>query len=325
MAYIGNSPEQQTILRLEQRKSFALSLWFMDSNRRPADLTGCTVRLVVKTPPFADDPADGTNLITHDVAEFPDPTQGFARFELQASELNLAGGEYPFVIVLLSDGYSSVVVKGYIAVEVNPEFSSMTDVYDDVQAPMALDVIMRSGASIDVICGAVVPPGFTWMSDADKAKVDGLSLAGNLLPSGGLVNQMMAKASGDDYDFKWVNPQAFDGTLDASGQPAGYAPVSNGDGSWDWASVSTVVDWDLPEGEPNSIINKPTLGTAAAQDSTAFAAATHTHELTDLTNTAAEVLDAAWLPRVIDLRGISRGTADPTGGEDGDLYLKVLP
>lgn len=402
MAYIGNSPEQQTILRLEQRKSFALSLWFMDSNRRPADLTGCTVRLVVKTPPFADDPEDGANLITNDVAEFPDPTQGFARFELQAAELNLAGGEYPFVIVLISDGYSSVVVKGYIAVEVNPEFSSMTDLYDDIQAPMALDVIMRSGASIDVICGAVVPPGFTWLSDADKEKVDQLSVAGNLLPTGGDTRQILSKRTDADYDFTWADPQAFDGTLSAASVAAGRAPVADGTGLWTWAPVPSITTgvsagrapvsdgvsgwtWGFPAQqasqsmgtanlndqtttgffhpqtpttatfarnypvEDNGVLQVISAGSTrtiqiyttnegdtplggrqfvrARYGSTSWTAWTesawvgHKHPATDITT----LLDADQVPRVIDLNGISRGTADPTGGADGDLYIKVLP
>lgn len=402
MAYIGNSPEQATILRLEARKSFALSLWFMDSNRRPADLTSATVRLVVKTPPFTDDPGDGANLIEHDVAEFPDPTQGFARFELQASELNLAPGEYPYVIVLLSDGYSSVVVKGYIAVEGNPEFSSMDSTYDDIQAPMGLDVILRTGASIDVICGAVVPPGFTWLSDADKAKVDSLSIAGNLLPEGGDTRQILAKASPADYDFTWADPQAFDGTLSAASVAAGRAPVADGTGLWSWAAVPSITtgvsagraavadgvggwSWGFPAQqssvsmgtanlndqtttgffhpqtpstatlarnypvEDNGVLQVISAGSTrtiqiyttneadypgggrqfvrARYGSTSWTAWResswdgHTHVHTDIT----DMLDADQVPRVIDLNGISRGTADPTGGEDGDLYIKVLP
>ena len=325
MAYVGNSPQANTILRVEARKSFALSLWFQDTNRRPADLNGCTVRLVVKKMPL--DPADTTdadNLIDSSVAEFVAPELGYCRFDVQAVELDIAPGEYPYAIVLLTpQGYSAVVVKGSLDVVQNTEVASIGQTYTDiVGSTSALEIHMRTLASIDVICGPLVPPGFTWMSDADKEKIDGLSLAGNLLPDGGLVNQMLAKATGADYDFKWVNPQSFDGTLDAAGQPANYAPVANGDGTWDWAEVSGVVDWNATPGTPGSIENKPDFGTAALEDSTAFAAADHTHDGDVIVS--GEV-NEAHLPRVIELRGIESGTADPTGGVAGDLYLKFTP
>jgi hypothetical protein len=327
VAYIGNTPSSTTVIQVEARKSLSLSLWFMDANRRPADLTGCTVRMVAKQPPFrADDTTDADNLIDSSVAEFPSPELGYARFELQALELDLAPGEYPFVIVLVSPaGYSTAAVKGVLDVQPNPEFSAMADVYDDVASPASLEVRLRNQATIEVLCGPLIPPGFTWMSDADKAKVDGLSLAGNLLPAGGDTRWVLAKASPDDYDFTWREPQAFDGTLDATGVPAGRAPLSDGTGFWAWTEVSTVVDWDIPEGEPNSVINKPVLGTASTRDDAFFAAAEHTHELTDLTNVGANELPAAWLPRLTELDGVTSGTADPVGGDPGDVYLKYLP
>lgn len=407
MAYVGNSPEQQTILRLEARKSFALSLWFMDSNRRPADLTGATVRLVVKTAPFADDPGDAQNLIEHSLAEFPMPDQGYARFELQASELDLEPAEYPFVVVLVSGGYSSVVVKGALVVEANPEYSSMESTYDDAQPPSALDVVMRNQARVDVLCGTVVPPGFTWMSDADKAKVDSLSVAGNLLPPGGQVRDVLAKRSDSDYDFQWQEPQSFDGTLSAASVATGRAPVSNGSNAWSWwpvpsrttagqngmvpvANASGSWVWaKSPYGSPDAISSGvdldtlttpgvyhngsnanaslelhypvayagllevqsygstfwyqryttyggngtndalPTVYVRAKYSTTTpwspwreLSTSLHKHAAADVTT---GVLSADRVPKVIDLRGISRGTADPTGGEDGDLYIKVLP
>jgi hypothetical protein len=327
VAYIGNTPTATTVIQVEARKSLSLSLWFMDTNRRPADLTGSIVRLVAKAAPYAaDDTTDAENVIEHDVAEFPAPELGYARFELQASELDLAATEYPFVIVIVSPGgYSTVAVKGVLDVQPNPEFSSMASEYDDGASPASLEVRLRNQASIDVLCGPLIPPGFTWMSDADKEKIDGLSLAGNLLPAGGDTNWVMAKASPDDFDFVWREPQSFDGTLSAAGQPAGRAPLSDGLGFWAWTEVSTVVDWDIPEGEPNSVINKPTLGTAAAEDSGAFAASEHTHEIEDVVNTADARFPASYLPRLTELDGVTSGTDEPTGGEPGDVYLRYLP
>lgn len=324
MAYIGNTPGQTTVLQVEARKSLSLSLRFMDTNRRPADLTGCTVRLVVKALPL--DPADvgdADNLIVSSTADLVAAGEGFCRFSVQASELNHAPGEYPFAIVLVNAaGYSSVAAKGVMDVQPNTEFASMGMTFTDQASPVSLDVLMRGSSAIDVVAGHIVPPGFTWMSDADKEKLDGLNLAGNLLPAGGLLYQVLRKASGDDYDFEWVNPQAFDGTLDAAGQPTGHAPVANGDGTWDWAAVSTIVDWNAAPGAPGSVANKPALGTAAAQDVEAFAAAGHQHDGGDIVS---GTVAAAYLPRLTELGGVTIGTAVPTGGADGDVHLRYTP
>lgn len=406
MAYIGNSPDQTTVLRVEARKSFALSLWFMDRTRRPADLTGATVTLVVKQLPL--DPADtgdANNLITSSVAIIDDPLTGYCRFDVQAAELNLAPAEYPYAVVLRSAaGYSQVVVKGVLDVVQNTEFASMAFAYDDAPTLSALEIRLLGQNEIEVLVGSVVPPGFAWMSDADKAKLDGLELAGNLLPAGGDTRMVLAKNSPADYDFTWQEPQSFDGTLSAAGISTDRAPVSNGAGGWSWLRVPSRTTpgqtgyvpvanadgtwyWNKsPYGTPDGILaganldtyvttgvfhngsnanalpelNYPiayagllevhhigttfiyqrytTYGSTGAGGRTMFSRAKyssnpwtawreysyvgHQHPAADIVSGE---LDAARVPKVIDLRGISRGTADPTGGEDGDLYLKVLP
>ena len=60
MAYIGNSPTSETVLRLEARKSFALGLYIQDANGRPLDITDASIRLVAKKLPLrATDTNDG--------------------------------------------------------------------------------------------------------------------------------------------------------------------------------------------------------------------------------------------------------------------------
>jgi hypothetical protein len=129
----------------------------------------------------------------------------------------------------------------------------------------------------------------------------------------------MGKASPADYDFRWITLQAYDGTLDASDQLAGSAPVADGIGGWSWAFP--YVDWSATPGQQGFIDNKPLLGTAALYDEEYFATAAHVHSAADVTT---GVLDKARVPRVIDLRGITVGTAVPTGGASGDLYLRKL-
>lgn len=321
MAYIGNTPSKATVISIEARKSFSLALWFRDTNRRPADLTGCQIRLVVKALPL-NGTDDSDNLVTGSTAFIDQPKLGYARFALQAQELNLQPAEYPFAIVLVTAaGYSSVVVKGVLDVQQNTEFASMGSQYDGVQPPSALEVLLRGSAAVDVYAGSVVPPGFTWMSDDDKAKLDRIDEASLLLPDGGAPGEWLRKRTPADYDFEWAQPQAFDGTLSAEGIPAGYAPVSEGDGAWTWAMVSPTVNWDLPEGEPGSVLNKPSLGTAAAKDVDYFAEAEHEHDGSDVTS---GTVAAARLPRISELRGVARGTDVPTTGTDGDWFLRVL-
>lgn len=324
MAQLGNSPHQKTVLQVEARKSFSLHLAFMDAHRRVADLTDCTVRLVVKSTPLdVTDVSDEDNLIVSSGAEIDEPTLGLCRFDIQAEELDHLPGDYPFVIVLTtSGGYSIVVVKGVWTMVQNPDFGSMSDTFTDEEAtPQGLEITLRGTQTLEVMSTAFVPPGFTWMSDSDKSKIDDLTTAGSLLPPGGGTGQMLVKSSGADFDYRWAEPQSFDGTLSAEGQPAQYAPVANGDDTWAWQEVSTIVDWDAVEGQPGSILNKPELGTAAAEDTSAFAAAEHTHDGSDI---ASGEVSADFLPVVSALQGFSWGTDEPTGGQSGDFYLRLL-
>ena len=329
MAQLSNSPSQYTTLSLEARKSFALGLWFMDATGRPADLTGCSVTMVVKKQPFATtDASDATNLLTNSEAVIDDPLSGYALLNLQANELNIAPGTYPFVIVLTtSTGYSSLVVKGGVDILENPEFSSMNSVYISEQPQHTLEIVLRGMSFLDVRMGADAPPGMRWLRDTDAEKLELLHTASLMIPPGGMTGDVLRKASPADYLFEWVNPQAYDGTLNASGVSAGHAPVADGNGGWSWSSVAAEIpalpkpDWNAPVGTSAEILNKPELGSAALADTGDFAAAGHTHAGADI---ATGTVSNLRLPRVFGLLGISAGTSDPVGGTNGDIYLKIV-
>ena len=406
MAYIGNTLSGTTVISVEARKSFALILTFADTNRRPADLTGCTVRFVVKSLPLRDtDTGDSDNLITSSVATLVDPAGGVCQFSVQASELDFPPGEYPFAIVLVTpQGYSSVAVKGVLDLQQNTEFTSMSSTYSATSAPSSIEVLLRGPDTIDVIAGHVIPPGFTWMSDADKVKLDGLDIAGNLLPAGGALGHVLRKRSAVDYDFEWVEPQAYNGTLSAAGQARGRAPVSDGANGWAWGPVPSDTTgvpaghiptadaaagwtWRPPAfGTPASIAagtdldtitttglyhqngdNNATLalhypqltagllevhtnggsfvyqrytgrGTTSTtvgrrvfvrakyaseawSERAELAPIGHVHAGTDITT--GEVANAR-LPKLTALRGVTRSTAMPSGGADGDVHLRYL-
>ena len=325
MVYIGNTPGRTTVIQLEARKSFSLGLWFMDQGGRPADLTDSSVRLVAKASPIdVTDTDDSDNLIVNSTATIVDAAQGYCTFDLQASELDLEPTEYPFAVVLTTPtGYTSTVMKGVIDIQQNPDFTAMGSSYPPPEElpSQTLEVVLRGISLVDVRLGHVPPPGFHWLSAADQDKLDALSTAGNTLPAGGSEMQVIGKASAVDFDYRWITLQAYDGTLSAAGIPAGRAPVSDGSDGWAWGEVSPTVDWDLAEGQPGSVLNKPTLGTAAAADTSMFASAAHGHAASDVTS---GVFVAARLPRVSEHLGFSSGFAEPTGGADGDIYFQLV-
>ena len=325
MVYIGNTPGRTTVIQLEARKSFSLGLWFMDQGGRPADLTSSGVRLVAKASPIdVTDTDDSDNLIVNSTATIVDAAQGYCTFDLQASELDLEPTEYPYAIVLTTPtGYTSTVLKGVIDIQQNPDFTSMGSNYlpPEELPSQTLEVVLRGISLIDVRLGHVPPPGFHWLSAADQDKLDQIAMAAAVMPAGGVPGQVIGKVSETNYDYRWVTLQAYDGTLSAEGIPAGRAPVSDGANSWTWGEVSPTVDWSLPEGAPGSVLNKPTLGTAAGQNSTSFAPASHEHDAEDVTS---GVFVAARVPRVSEHRGFSSGSAEPTGGSDGDIYFQLV-
>src|SRR4051812_2726755 len=99
MTYIGNTPLSETVIRLEARKSFALGLSLRDLSGFPLNITGVTLKIIAKIDPAA---ADATNFIANSTAEHLDEVGGMARFNIQATDVNVAPGEYPFAITMTS-------------------------------------------------------------------------------------------------------------------------------------------------------------------------------------------------------------------------------
>lgn len=323
MTSVTNSPQSLTSIRLEARKSFSLGLWVQDVHGRAADLSGCTLRMVVKREPYsALDTNDSDNLITSDEAVHDDSEMGYVVLNLQASELDLSEGEYPYVVVMVtSEGYSTTLLKGYVEVVGNPEFQSMQDQYSNTTPQTTLEIVLRGMNFVAVRAGHVPPPGMTWLSAADQEKIDLVQEAAVLIPPGGDAGDLLRKSDDGDYLFEWANPQSYDGTLSAESIPAGRAPVSDGNNGWTWGEVSPTVDWALPSSQPGSILNKPILGSAAAQNTSAFAASSHQHNADAVD---AGVFNNARVPKVSELRGITVGTAMPSGGSNGDIYLRLV-
>lgn len=357
MGYIGNTPQDQTVLRLEAAKSFSFNVWVQDPTGRALDITGAAARIVMKKPPF--DPTDVNdldNLITNDTGIIVDAGVGLIRFNLQAADLNHAPGDYPFVVVFESDGYSFVMIKGYVELTANGELESVGDVFVGADpAAQSLVVQLAGPKSINVYVGGAMPPGTMSFTDADKAKLDGIQAGAQLVPEnrmippGGNQGSVLTKmSSASDFVVGWAQPQGGSGGgsgLDPTGIPDGYVPTANGAGSWDWepadpVSISAAIIVDTPtkvmmnQSERTKLASlnappawadisgKPLFGTASLLNTNQVLAPGSVNAATDVT---AGVLNNARVPRVGELRGQSIGTAAPTGGADNDWYIQYIP
>ena len=288
MVTLGNSPARELVIRLEARKSFSLGVWITDVNENPLDITGTTLRLVVKKDPErTPDLDDSENLIVNSEAAIEAPEQGFARFSLQASDLHHRPGEYPFSMVLWDDGYSSVIARGVIDIVSNTEFLSIEDTYtvDDGVIASALRITMRNRDVLKVMTGSTITPGQHPFTNAERSKLAGIEEGAQanppdymLIPDGGLYGTHLIRE--EDGSTGWAYPYSVDGgfvhtgvipdvndpgffvpggsvVTDGSGSfgaPAGYVPTSNGIGYWNWEPVAAVDPGPQP-GEYVSSVN----------------------------------------------------------------------
>lgn len=176
---LSNTPQETTVLRLEQRKTFSCNVLFTDGTGGRVDLTGSVLTLdrVINL-----DRVDRLeDLVLGDVAsttaELVDAAAGHARFTVQAAELAQRPGSYPFTITLRGPArYSVVVVKGTVELQQNGEFASAEVTATDAQPGQNLEVVLRGTNVVDVNIGSALPPGVRYLSDGDQAKLDLLQM-----------------------------------------------------------------------------------------------------------------------------------------------------
>ena len=278
MGEILNELPGGTVIRVEARKSFQFGLWIKDFNGRSLDVTGATVRLVVKQPrQMTSDDSD--NLITNAIAEDFYPTMGYLRFNLQASDLDFPDGEYPYSIVMWESGYSSVLVKGTLVVLENTEFDSVNESYTSPTSATALQVLLRGRNVIAVRTGPTLAPGTTSFTNGDKAKLDTIQEGAEVnvqsdwiaaegsdsyilnkptfgsaayvdidqisLPRGGFPGEVLVKITGGDFAAAWQQPTGGGGGgsgLDPTDVPDGYVPMANGVNGWTWEEIVAGVE-----------------------------------------------------------------------------------
>jgi hypothetical protein len=219
-------------------------------------------------------PEDTSNLIVNDVAETVDAVEGFARFNLQATDLNHTAGEYPFALVMDVDGYSSVAAKGIVDLQQNTDYTSLNSSYLPANPPSGVTLHVGEQSSLTLVTGASLAPGTTSFTDGDKTKLDEIERGAQVnvtadwmaedgqsgyirnrprfgsaafrdleelsgLPEGGAPGEVLTKLSSNDRDVVWQQPTSGGGgsTLPAIGVAAGYVPTATGAGGWSWAQI----------------------------------------------------------------------------------------
>lgn len=329
MSYIGNTPNQKTVLRVEARKSFSLGLRIREPNGRPVDLTDCWLGIYAK-PPRSTEPSDDDNLFGGSTAAIiDDPTTGLARFDIQSSALDHPAGEYPLAIVLrTATDYSSVIVKGVLEILDNAEYGSAEIPFAQTQPQQLVDVVLRGSRVINVYVGSQLPPGMNYLRDSVLEIIENFdpdSVA--IVPPGGASGQVLTKTAAGDYAMAWRAVGNGEFALDATGQPDGFTPVALGDDTWEWQEAGLRADdadpgqvpvadgsggwewaeaaleqpdWTAGPGDPGEILNKPVLGTAAGADVEDF-------------------ISSGTL--VSEMPGVHIVTEVPTVGIDGHLYF----
>ena len=156
MARLSNSPVQQVGFELERRKSYSFRLTLRDPDGVPINLSGCTLRFIMKMDVFDDDIFDANNVIVNAEALIASPETGEATFAFQASELDGDPGEYNYAIVLWTAGHYSVLLsKGTLLLQGNTESASIHRTYASNTAEAAMEVTLRGNDVIHITANAI--------------------------------------------------------------------------------------------------------------------------------------------------------------------------
>jgi YD repeat-containing protein len=120
------------MLLLAARKSFSFTVQFLNDNEVPLPLEGASCSFTIGEQAYS-----ATPILTKQAHSIT-PNTGVVLFNLQASELDLEPGVYPFEIVLLQEGYSSIAINGELEVEESYEIGSLSQSYDEAPSTFGL-------------------------------------------------------------------------------------------------------------------------------------------------------------------------------------------
>lgn len=144
MQQLSSSPQQQTFIRAEARKSFAVTFYLVKQDDTPVDLTDAEMNMVIAQPAYK-----GGAIVLNKNATMVDAELGIMRVDIQAAELDLPAYEYLMVTTLVSaEGYSSAVLTGGFEVVANPDPAE--SVYNGVTPPLGLTLTLRDSNKVTV-------------------------------------------------------------------------------------------------------------------------------------------------------------------------------
>ena len=136
MVAIRNTPTDTTILELEVRKSFALRVELFDRHEEEMSWRGLSATFTLGTlDPFE---------------QLLNVNGLHGLFYLQARDLDLPIGAYPFSITLNADGYSLVIVKGEVQLRENTEVASTEHDYAGTAPSETLAVMLNQTTVLQV-------------------------------------------------------------------------------------------------------------------------------------------------------------------------------
>ncbi len=135
MSALSNIPSQTTLMTLAARKSFSFTVQFVDSNEVPLSLDGAQISFTIGQQSYSDTP-----ILTKQMASIIYQA-ALVRFDLQASELDLTPGIYPFEIVAIVEGYSSISLSGELEIVPSYEVGSVGQQY--AEAPSSFGLVAR--------------------------------------------------------------------------------------------------------------------------------------------------------------------------------------
>jgi microcystin-dependent protein len=216
---LGNTPRQPTDFYLERAKSFAFTMKFHLGDDEVYDLDLASVRIVVKRPDYL---GGGEVIATR--ADVLDLADGSVQFRLQATDLDLEPGEYPYDVTLLGrTNYTVPILKGTFVIGDNadPDASNLYNFADPLQW---IDVQINNSGTVviklenaAVVQGAPGPKG-----DKGDPGGPGWQLQGAWSPTASYLDGALVLHRGST----WVALKAT--TAEPGTDPTAWSPLTQG-------------------------------------------------------------------------------------------------
>ena len=304
MAKLSNTPRQQMTFDLERRKSYSFRCVLLHADRFPLDLTGCTLRFVMKREEYDEDLFDTTNQLINSEALILSPESGEGTFSFQAAELDGPPGAYNYAIVLWTkDGYSVVVTKGTVNLHPNTDSRSIMQSYTTNTADAALEITLRGNDVLNIVTNTLTRSearveiiGTGRPNDAATLEANTINEVANahvgtlfISLDGAGINAWAWRKRRDGWFIVEGMPLQWS---DIQGRPAQFPPSSHGHL---WSEITGkptkfnpadhTHGWGDLTGVPSAFNPGPHVHnwTEIAGKPSVFVPAAHSHEWTDLT------------------------------------------